>query len=439
MGQLFDKLVQSNHLLTSFHLIKDKWFDDYGQRYRHGSSGLDGLSLRDFEANLEDELERCRRFFVEQDLDFHPQILCRIPKETPGKFRELYLLSVRDKVLHRAMAEILDPLLNRLYYPNLFSFRRGKYYGIIPAVRKVRKFLEGARGKAIVFKADVSSYYDSIDHGLLMQKFRALLPDEPEFLRFLEKFVHQRRFEQGLLHSPLIGVPTGSSLSPLCANFFLNELDQAMFRGGFDYLRFCDDLLLMATDEGKIAEGRAIIEEILAKQRLALSPKKTHLYRPGEAFEYLGYRFEGTGIHIGSANLNNFRAWVLELLPTHRYSDYPNKTPEERRQLLKVILDDIYEGTFKPQRERQLNWIRSFKMVNDDRTLRQMDAYLKNRIRILITRKASRRNFRQVPEAWFRELGYRSLTGAYYRVLNRRSLLPYLRFRKYIGGSFESV
>jgi hypothetical protein len=210
----------------------------------------------------------------------------------------------------------------------------------------------------------------------------------------------------------------------------LNELDGEMFRRGYCYLRFCDDVLLMSLDPKEIQEGRAVIEAVLSKHRLKLSPKKTLLFKPGEAFEYLGYRFEGPKVHVGSANLDNFRSWVLEMLPSHRYIDYPNKTSEERKDLLKVILDDIYDGTFKSQKERHLSWIRSFKMVNDDRTLRQMDAFLKNRIRLLITGKASRRNHERVPEQWFRELGYKSLTGAYYRVLHRRSLIPYHRFLK---------
>jgi retron-type reverse transcriptase len=438
MGKLFEKITHKDHILASYQLVKEKWFDPSLELYKYGAPGIDGLDLTEFDRQLEEQLAHCQEFFLNPDREFYPQILSLVPKDEPGKFREIYLLSLRDKVIHKAMADPLATMLDRHFYPNLFSYRKGKYYGTIAAARKVRILLEKNPGKVHVFKADISDYFDSIHQGLLLEKFRNYLPEEPELMRWLEKFVHQRRCEKGIVYSPIVGIPTGSGLSPVCANLYLTELDRQMFRKGYHYLRYGDDVLLLATDKGVLQEGRSLMEDILTQHHLSLSEKKTLVCEPGQPFDYLGYRFEGGKIHIGSISMKRFHDWVYELLPRDRYRDHPNQSVEDRRALLKKILLDFNTGMAASLNLRQLPWIRGFPIVDDDSSFKEMDRFIKNRIRLVITRKASRRNFEWVPEAWFRELGFKSLTGAYYRIIRRRSLHPYRGWRRYFGTNFEA-
>ncbi len=438
MGELFKKIAQKDHILATYHLIKEKWYDPSLNYFKNSSPGIDGLEINEFNRDLDNQIDRCLQFLLDPGRDFLPQILTLVPKDEPGKFREIYLLALHDKIIHKAMADLIEKRLDRHFYPNLFSYRPGKYYGSISAARKVRIFLEENEGNVFVFKADISNYFDSIHQRLLLEKFHQYFSDEPEIMRLLEKFVHQRRCDKGILYSPLWGIPTGSGLSPVCANLYLTELDRQMFRRDFHFLRYGDDLLLLDTCKNRIQEGRAIIEEILAKHYLGLSEGKTALYNPKEPFDYLGYRFADGKIHIGTISMKRFREWLYEVLPQNKYLSFPNRTVEDRRALLKKILLDFNTGMATSLNLRQLPWIRGFPAVNSDKTLKEMDHFVKNRIRIAITRKVSKKNYEWVPEIWFRELGYKSLTGAYYRIIRRRSLHPYRGWRRYFGTNFEA-
>lgn len=438
--KLFQKITTKEHLLAAFEQVKEKWFDPQQEYYAVQAAGIDGLSLQEFEKNLDAGLEACRDFLIHPGKDFYPQILTLIPKKDPGKFREIYLMTVRDKVIHKAIAGLLEGALDRHFYPNLYAFRRGKYYGSMAAARKVRKILQEAEGKCYVLKADISEYFDSIDPQILLAQFREYLPEEREIHAHLERFVHQRRLVKGILHSPIRGVPTGSSLSPLSANLYLNELDREMFRRGFQYLRYCDDLLLLSPDRREIEAGRKIIEDVLHRHRLKLAPQKTFLYGPHQTFDYLGYQFADGGVHVGDKSIQTFREWIQDILPRNRYRDFSRETPEQRKELLRKIIIDLNTGKLTESGrgsvdKHQIPWIRSFPVVNHDRRFKEMDRFLKNRIRMLITGRTSAKNYQLVPEAWFRELGYKSLTGAFYRFVRRRSLAPYFGWRRYFGSN----
>lgn len=438
MGKLFEQITQKEHLLASYKLIKEKWHDDSMGMYKSTLPGIDGVELSEFEKNLEEHLDYCQEFLLNPKREFYPQILSLVPKDEPGKYREIYLLSLRDKVIHKALADPIAAKLERHFYPNLFSYRKGRFYGSIAAARKVRKLLEAHDSNLYVFKADISDYFDSIHQSRLLQKFEELLPGEPEILQLLKKFVHQRRCEKGIVYSPILGIPTGSGLSPVCANLYLAPLDREMFRRDYNYLRYGDDLLLIDKKRETVEAGRKVIEAVLEQHQLKLSQKKTHLYGPKEPFDYLGYRFANGKIHIGTISMNRFRQWVHELLPRDRYRDYPHKSELDRRDLLKKILLDFNTGMAATLNLRQLPWIRGFPIVNDDSSFKEMDRFIKNRIRLAITRKSSQNNFKLLPEEWFRELGYKSLTGAYHRIIRRRSLAPYKGWRRYFGTNFEA-
>jgi len=199
----------------------------------------------------------------------------------------------------------------------------------------------------------------------------------------------------------------------------------------------------MATSLEEVQAARQVISRALADHKLRLSEKKTNIYAPGEGFDYLGYRFAGQKVHVGEAAMKTFRDWIYDLLPRERYREIPNATPEERKASLKKILIDFNTGKLienaNSLNQTQIPWIRSFPIVDCDQSFKEMDQFIKNRIRLVIMGSASHKNRQLIPEAWFRELGYKSLTNAYYRITRRRSLAPYYGWRRYFGSNFLEV
>lgn len=422
LGELFEEITRPDHILASYHLVREKYYDPFLRVYLKFVSGIDGVNFTEFDRHLEESLGDCQRFLLKGNQDFHPIILRKIPKDVPGKFREIYLLSLRDRILQRTLADALSRRLDRYLYPNLYSYRSGKHYGTMAAARKVRIFLQENKGRVLIFKTDIKNYFDSMDHSLLLRQLSHHLPDESEILALMERFVHQRRCFDGIFYSPIQGIPTGSSLSPFCANLFLADLDARMFRGGHIYVRYGDDILLLSTEREKLQRGRAMIEEELAKHGLCLSKKKTNLSTDNEPLDYLGYRFENGRVQVGATAVTRFRKWILEQLPRYRYQNEANKTASDRKALLGKILQDLHANAITSLNLRQVPWLKGFPIVDDDMSIRALDRFIKDRIRLCVVGKLSPKNYQRIPEHWFHEAGYRSLNSLYYRITRRRPI-----------------
>lgn len=434
LGELFNRLTQSDHILASYQSIKEKFYNPYLKIYSRFIPGIDGVGLFEFDRYREESLDTCQRFLGQREADFHPLILRRIPKESGSKYREIYLSTLRDRVIQKGLAMLLAAQLDRHFYPNLYSYRKGKYFGTMPAARKVRQFLTEHPGPVFIFKTDVKDYFDSMDHCLLLARFRHYLQEEPEILNLLQKFLRQRRSINGALCSPLQGITTGSSLSPLCANLYLIELDQMMFRRGFTYIRYGDDIIILATTRAVLTEAHALVKEQLEKSGLVLSAGKTVITTAAEPFDYLGYRFENGHVHANPQSIARLQQWLRKQLVRYRYRDIANRTPTQKRVLLRKILRDLQAATISSLHTKQIPWLKGFPIMDDDRDVRRLDHFIKNRIRLCVTGQHSLKNYREVPERWFREDGYRSLTALYYCITRRKPLRSQPNWQHYAAS-----
>lgn len=434
MGDLIHKISQPDHILAAFYEIRENYFHPALELYKSYVPGIDGLDLKSFQKNLSENIQRCRELIL-QGKEFHPQLCRTIPKDQGGELREVYVQSLRDKVVQKALAMPLAERLEAHYFPNLYSYRKGKRYSNKEAARLVRAQLKKLKGRAFVYRTDIPEYTEHLKQERLLAQFETLLPGEPEVLELFQRFLRQRCYRQGKVISRLEGIPSGSPLTPICANLYLKDLDEEMFRRRWNYFRYGDDILVLAESEGELNERKARVEESLISLGLGISQEKTALLGPGEPFEYLGYRFEVGGVTVAAKTLKKYRNWVREQLPRQRYRRFPNRTRAERRALLRRIIIDL--NTVTQKNLRQLPWIRSFPVLDTDRDLRELDHYIKDRIRLCVLRRPSPRARQMLPDKWFGELGYKSLVGAYHRITRRRSLGPFLGWRRYFGANFD--
>jgi len=436
MGELYQSIIKKDHILAAYHRIHEKFFDPYLQLYKPFVVGIDGIDLIKFGNDLDASAEECLSFLASRKMEFSPQILRKVPKDKPGDFREVYLNTLRDKVIQKAIASILTKEFEKFHYPNLYSYR-GKSYGQMTAARKVSKLLREQHHKLYIFKTDVPDFTDNINQAIMLEKFRELLPNEPEVIELLEKYVRQQRCTNGVISTPKMGIPTGSSLTTVCANLYLRELDRAMFRRDAIYFRFGDDILLITRSQKEVDEGEKIIDTILQKNKLRLSDEKTERYQPGEDLEYLGYRFQDKTIDIASKSLRKYRLWIKEILPKNKFFEHPIHSPAALKEMVQRAVIDMNTETERGL--AQLPWIRSFPIINTDESVKALDSYIKDRIRLCILGKLTVNARKSIPEAWFRELGYKSLTGAYYRISRRRPFGPYHGWRLYFGTNYYDL
>ena len=227
---------------------------------------------------------------------------------TPGRYRQFRihdprdrLISAapfRDRVVHHALCNVLDPILQRRFIYDSYSCQKGK--GTHLGRERARRFTNRYR---YVLKCDVEKFFQSIDHGILKAKLARVIRCEPT-LRLCCKIIDSshdeeippRHFPGDDLFAPYSrrrGLPIGNLTSQLWANFYLDSLDHRIKEElhAPAYGRYTDDWLIWSDDKGYLREARAKFVQWLAEDRLVLQPRKTRIITTAGGVPFLGFRF----------------------------------------------------------------------------------------------------------------------------------------------------
>lgn len=202
-----------------------------------------------------------------------------IPKPNkPGQTRRLGILTLRDRVVHAALKQVLEPLLEPLFFDTSYGFRPGR--SVVSALFSALRYLSSTPAAPGRFQAmaqlDVADCFDTIDHRLLLEELARHVGD-PELLSLVEQILQAGGQHCGRLWwKRRCGVVQGSSLSPLLCNLALHPLDQALHdfgqasQDGLRMLRYADDLLILARDVRLAERGIALTHQVLGRlqQRL---------------------------------------------------------------------------------------------------------------------------------------------------------------------------
>jgi RNA-directed DNA polymerase len=283
------------------------------------TAGCDGMVMRRFEENLEENLKRLR-----EDLKagtFEPQPVRRtyIREVKAGgrvKMRPLGIPAIGDRIVQEALRMILEPIWEADFSRHSYGFRPNR--STKDAVAYIGGRLAGTgRGYGWIVEGDIQSFFDTINHQKLMQLVQERIKDK-RILSLVWKFLRAKVMEQGNLRHSLLGTPQGGIVSPLLANIYLHELDRYMERyteippwdrskrkgrglANFLYVRYADDFVVLCDGtKGQAETMRQELHEFLKSElMLELSLEKTKVTHVSEGFEFLGFligrNIAGTG------------------------------------------------------------------------------------------------------------------------------------------------
>lgn len=208
-----------------------------------------------------------------------------IPKSSGG-VRGLTIPATRDRVVQRAVADLLSPAIDSELESSSFAYRKG--LSRVGAARAIeRAWRDGFRH---VLDADITAFFDSVPWDRLFGKLRAYFPLDP-LVDLLETWVQQPVVYQGRIIERRQGLPQGLAISPVLANLYLDELDERFLGEDFRLVRYADDFVVLARDPEGARHAKTIAEQALAELGLELHPEKTTIRPLEEGLEYLGYGF----------------------------------------------------------------------------------------------------------------------------------------------------
>ena len=223
---------------------------------------------------------------------------------------ECDLWAARDALVLKALAMVLGKALPSSRH---CTHLKG-HGGAKGAVRRVLRHLPSYR---FVLKTDVRKYYASIDHHRLLAQVAPWMPD-PHLMNLIGQYLKRRAERGGLVWDYRRGIPLGCPLSPILGAFYLYELDVQMAHCNWWYLRYMDDILVLAPTRWKLRQAVRVVNQALGALDLEKASDKTFIGRIEKGFDFLGYHFSQEGLMVAQKTIERFVARATRLYEQSR-------------------------------------------------------------------------------------------------------------------------
>lgn len=280
-------------------------FSNLHKAWRKAAKGKrKSLAVTRFEMNAADELIRLqgelktRTWQAGQYQSFY----IRDPKQ-----RLVSAAPFRDRVVHHALCNVIEPIYERTFIGDSFANRKGK--GTHAALDKAQRYI---RCFPYVLQCDLKQFFPSVDHAVMESVLNRKIID-----------VNTRWLMRSILKSgegihPSVGMfvgdkphglPIGNLTSQFWANVLLNELDQFVKRelGCKGYLRYVDDFLLFSNSKKELWEWKAKIAVLLKRLKLEMHQLSSTVYPVSCGVPFLGFRLYENHRRLKRKNGVNFQ------------------------------------------------------------------------------------------------------------------------------------
>ncbi len=331
---------------VSFDLLEESFY----ALKRKASAGVDGVTWKQYEVDLEDRLRDLHERVHRGTYRAQPSKRAYIPKPD-GKMRPLGITALEDKIVQMAVVKVLGPIFEEDFLGFSYGFRPGR--GAHDALDALWMGLVGKRVNWVL-DADIRGFFDSITHEWMVKFLEHRIAD-PRVLRLIQKWLRAGVSEDGTWTKTDVGTPQGAVVSPILANVYLHYvLDlwvehwrKASANGDVIIVRYADDFVMGFQHRHEAERFLKDLKERLSKFGLALHPEKTRLIEFGrfaaerrqergegkpETFNFLGFTHY-CGKKTRSGDFTVKRKSVAKRLTA--------KLKEVRKTLMKHLHDPI--------------------------------------------------------------------------------------------------
>lgn len=332
-----------------------------------GAPGPDRQSINEVRKHLGEILEGLAADLISGH--YQPGMIRRvcIPKPGGGE-RGLGIPNVVDRVVQEAIRGVLEPLYEPIFHESSHGFRPGR--SCHTAIAEAQEHLSD--GRKWVVDIDLSKFFDRVCHQRLMARLAQRVKDRRLLVIIGRLLKAKVVLPNGVTVNTEEGVPQGGPLSPLLSNIVLDELDWELDRRGHRFVRYADDCnIYVGSERAGQRVMKSLSKFIEGRLRLKVNLEKSAVAHPRDR-HFLGFRLCPSSRDKGKVEVG------LSARTKKRAADRVRElTPRNWGGSLKSCIARI---------NRFLRgWIGFFGICSarEERTLRNMDAHIRRRLRAI--------------------------------------------------------
>ena len=306
--KLYKKFYSTENLISAFNKAKK------GKSKKEYVINFQNYLIEEIK-NLQEEL---------RDKTYKPRELKKFIIRDP-KTRTIHASIFRDRIIHHAIVNILEPIFEKIFIYDSFASRKNK--GTHNAVIRFKSFVRKVSSngslikksysnnsiKGYVLKADIKHYFDSIDHEVLIEILRKKIKDE-DLIWLIRKVLENFELEKGK------GLPLGNYTSQFFANVYLNELDyyiKNILKAKY-YIRYVDDFVILHKNKKRLEYFLKHINNFLPCLKIKLHKDKTKIIPLRNGITFLGYRIFYHYTLLRKRNIKHFKNKLKENLEKYK-------------------------------------------------------------------------------------------------------------------------
>lgn len=353
-SDLLEEILSKRNLFEAYKKVKEK----------KGSPGIDGMTVHTVLPWLQEHVEELRQSI--RDGKYKPAPVRRvvIPKPDGGE-RKLGIPTVIDRIIQKAIAQSLTPIYEPHFADESFGYRPGR--SPQQAMQRVKELVDD--GFVYVAEVDLSKYFDTINHELLMNMIRENIKDK-RVIDLIKKYLKSGVMIDGVVIETEEGSPQGGPLSPLLSNIYLDRYDQEMRRRGVTFVRYADDIVVLARSrraaERLLETSKKYLE---GKLKLKVNEDKSR------AISIYSRKFKFLGYAIGKGKNGNF-------IRAHKSS--LRKAKQKLREKTKRNRGRNVREVMKELKGYMTGWLNHYHIASIKSTLTAWDQWLRRRLRMYI-------------------------------------------------------
>jgi group II intron reverse transcriptase/maturase len=285
--KLLEKILDRDNMNRAFKRVKAN----------KGAAGVDGMTIDEALPYLREHKKELLDRIYKGKYTPSPVRREEIPKPDGGT-RKLGIPTVIDRMIQQSIAQQIIPIYEPLFADGSYGYRPGR--DAKGAIQKVKEYAEKGYTHAVVL--DLSKYFDTINHDILLKLLRQNIKDE-RVVQMIKRYLKSGVMENGVVMATKEGSPQGGNLSPLLANIYLNEFDHEFERRGVPCIRYADDIVVLSKSKRaseRLLESSTRYLEGKLKLRVNREKSRTVSVFAIRNFKFLGFALgkNGSGIYI---------------------------------------------------------------------------------------------------------------------------------------------